>query len=124
MKPKLPNSRKCLEGVKLQYELPRSMVVKSIRGRRRYIVFTVPADVGRTTVLEALSDLTENMPDIRVITSFSGKAIVRCSPSEIEAVTAKMKTSFPGSESLITSGTLRKIREEYPELKVPQKKKR
>jgi hypothetical protein len=35
-----------------------------------------------------------------------------------------MKKSYPGCESLITSGTLRKVRDIYPELKVPQKKKR
>ena len=113
-----------MEGVKLEDDLPQFMVVKSVRGRRRYIVFTVPAEAGRATVLEALSDLAEAMPDLRVITSFEGKAVVRCSPSEIDTVTAKMKATFEGSESLITSGTLRKVREVYPELKVPQKKKR
>jgi hypothetical protein len=35
-----------------------------------------------------------------------------------------MQEKFPGSQSPITSGTLRKVREIYPELKVPQKKKR
>ena len=104
--------------------LRQSMVVKSVRGRRRYIVFTVPADAGRNEVLDALSELTAEMPDLRVITSFGGKAVVRCSPAEIEAVRAAMSGAFPGSESLITSGTLRKVRETYPELKVPQKKKR
>lgn len=100
------------------------MVVKSVRGRRRYIVFTVPAEAGRSEVLDALADLSEPMPDLRVITSFGGKAIVRCSPAEIEQVSTTMKERFPGSESLITSGTLRKVREVYPELKVAQKKKR
>ena len=75
-------------------------------------------------MLEALGAITAEMPDLRVITSFGGKAVVRCSPSEKDAVTAEMSRAFPGSESLITSGTLRKIREIYPELKVPQKKKR
>jgi RNase P/RNase MRP subunit POP5 len=100
------------------------MVVKSVRGRRRYIVFTVPEEAGRSDVLSKLEDLAETMPDLRVITSFGGKAVVRCSPSETDAVTSKMKESYPGCESLITSGTLRKVREIYPELKVPQKKKR
>ena len=100
------------------------MVVKSVRGRRRYIVFTVPSEIGRTEILESFKDLTESMPDIRVITSFGGKAVVRCAPNEIQAVSDRMRACYPGSESLITSGTLRKIREEYPELKVPQKKKR
>ncbi len=100
------------------------MVVKADRGRRRYIVFTVPEGTGRSDVLESLSSLTEEMPDLRVITSFGGKAIVRCNPLEKDAVTAKMSEAYPDSESLITSGTLRKIREIYPELKIPQKKKR
>jgi RNase P/RNase MRP subunit POP5 len=99
------------------------MVVKAVRGRRRYIVFTVPAETGRTEVLNGLSGLTASMPDIRVITSFGGKAIVRCSPPETDAVKSAMSEAFPGSESLITSGTLRKVREVYPELKVKQKKK-
>ncbi len=87
-------------------------------------MFTVPPETGRTDVLDSLGTLTESMVDIRVITSFGGKAVVRCSPGEIQAVSDRMKECYPGSESLITSGTLRKIREEYPELKVPQKKKR
>jgi len=100
------------------------MVVKSVRGRRRYIVFTVPPETGRSELLESLSSLTSAMPDLRVITSFGGKAIIRCSPSEIEPVSAAMAEQYPGSESLITSGTLRTVRDAYPELKVPQKKKR
>jgi RNase P/RNase MRP subunit POP5 len=100
------------------------MVVKAVRGRRRYIVFTVPEETGRSDVLESLSELSQTMPDLRVITCFGGKAIVRCSPPEIDAVSSRMKERYPGSESLITSGTLHKIRETYPELKVPQQKKR
>ena len=87
------------------------------------MVFTVPEDAGRGTVLDALSGLSDRMPELRVITSFSGKAVVRCGPSEIPEVTATMKESFPECESLITSGTLRKVREVYPELKVPRKRK-
>ncbi len=100
------------------------MVVKAVRGRRRYIVYKVPLEAGRSDVLSTLDPLMESMPDIRVITSFDGKAVVRCGPAEIDSVTSTMKASYPECESLITSGTLRKIREIYPELKVPQKKKR
>ena len=99
------------------------MVVKAVRGRRRYVVFTVPPKAGRSEVLSALESINAEMPDLRVITSFSGKAIVRCSPSEIERVSATMSSCFPGSVSLISSGTLRKVREVYPELKVPRKRK-
>ena len=99
------------------------MVVKAVRGRRRYVVYRVPESAQRSDVLSALSKLEASMPDLRVITSFGGKAVVRCGPSEKEAVSEAMKAAYPESESLITSGTLRKIREVYPELKVSQKKK-
>jgi len=115
---------KRLTGLSWRRPYLRNMVVKANRGRRRYIVFTVPEGTGRNDVLESLGSLNEEMPDLRVITSFGGKAIIRCNPAAKDAVTAKMAESFPGSESLITSGTLRKVREIYPELKVPQKKKR
>ena len=98
------------------------MVVKSMHGRRRYVVYTVPQEVGRNDVLNALSGLSKTMPELRVITSFGGKAIVRCGPTEIRAVTECMQKAYPDCESLICSGTLRKIREIYPELKVPNKK--
>lgn len=93
-----------------------------MRGRRRYVVYTVPQEVGRNDVLNALSGLSKTMPELRVITSFGGKAIVRCGPTEIRAVTECMQKAYPDCESLICSGTLRKIREIYPELKVPNKK--
>jgi len=113
-----------MEDVKFTNGLPTGMVVKSVRGRRRYIVYTVPEETGRNEMLESLSTLMSEMPDLKVITSFGGKAIVRCSPAEIETVSSTMKERYPYSESLLTSGTLRTIRDAYPELKVPQKKKR
>ena len=97
--------------------------MKAVRGRRRYVVFTVPPETGRTEVLSALHGLDAEMPDLRVITSFSDKAIVRCGPSEIERVSAAMRSCFPGSESLLTSGTLKKLRDRYPELRVPSKRR-
>ena len=100
------------------------MVVKAVRGRRRYVVYTVPADVGRTEVLAALEPYADRIPEHKVITSFRGKAIVRCEPGHIGIATEAMQATWPDSESLVTSGTLRTIRDRYPELKVPQKKKR
>ncbi len=100
------------------------MVVKAVRGRRRYIVYTVPEDYGRSDILSLLSPLETDMSDLRVITSFGGKTIVRCNPSEIGRVDAVMKQNIPGTQSLLTSGTLRTIRDAYPELRVPQKRKR
>ena len=100
------------------------MVVKAVRGRRRYVVYTVPADVGREKVLAALAPYADRIPEHKVITSFGGKAIVRCEPGHVAIATEAMRASWPESESLISSGTLRTVRDRYPELKVPQKRKR
>ncbi len=103
---------------------PLGMVVKSKRGRRRYIVFTIPCDVGRNDVLAALEPISGSVPEHKVITSFGGKAVVRCEPGNEKRVAEAMSSAWKGSVSLTTSGTLRTVREKYPELKVPQKRKR
>ena len=100
------------------------MVVKAVRGRRRYVVYTVPDGVGREEVLAALSRYADRIPEHKVITSFGGKAIVRVEPGHVGTATEAMKASWPDSVSLIASVTLRTVRDRYPELKVPQKKKR
>jgi RNase P/RNase MRP subunit POP5 len=52
-----------------------------------------------------------------VIQCASGKAILRCSPESKEDAMIMMSKIDPLSSPLITSGTLRKIRQRYPELK-------
>lgn len=48
------------------------MVVKSERGRRRYVFFEVPAGTGRDDVLLAL----EGIGSVKVITCTGGEAVV------------------------------------------------
>ena len=99
------------------------MVVKSERGRRRYVVYTVPEGTRWDEVLEALSaDPTPSQ--LKVISCFSGMAVIRTEPSGLDEVRCRMHARWPGSESLITSGTLRTVRDRYPELKVRRKRKR
>ncbi len=100
------------------------MVVKSVRGRRRYIAVTVPPELRRDDLVASLSEFSESIPDLKVITCGNGKAVIRCEPAHVQAAISAVGSSYPGSESLLTSGTLRKLREAYPELKVPRKRKR
>ena len=96
------------------------MVVKSERGRRRYVFFEVPQPVRRDDVSQAL----EGIGSVKVITCSDGRAVVRCSPNDREAVTRRMSEGFDGCRSVRTSGTLRGLRDRYPSLKVPQKRRR
>ncbi len=96
------------------------MVVKSERGRRRYVFFEVPAGTGRDDVLLAL----EGIGSVKVITCTGGKAVVRCSPSDRPAVEERMSSGFEGCRPVRTSGTLRGLRDRYPSLRVPQKRRR
>ena len=96
------------------------MVVKSERGRRRYVFFEVPQHVRRDDVSQAL----EGIGSVKVITCSDGRAVVRCSPDDREAVTRRMSEGFDGCRSVRTSGTLRGLRDRYPSLKVPQKRRR
>lgn len=96
------------------------MVVKSERGRRRYVFFEVPQPVRRDDISQAL----EGIGSVKVITCSDGRAVVRCSPDDREAVTRRMSEGFDGCRSVRTSGTLRGLRDRYPSLKVPQKRRR
>ena len=53
-------------------------------------------------------------------------AFSRCasSPDDREAVTQRMTETFGGCRSVRTSGTLRGLRDRYPPLRVPQKRRR
>jgi len=59
-----------------------------------------------------------------VIQCVPGKAVIRCSPDEIDKVKDRMKTVDGGSESIITSGTLKTLRDRYPILKTETKPRR
>ncbi len=100
------------------------MVVKSVRGRRRYVSFAVPFETSREDVLAVLSAIDPPVPDFKAITCKGGKAVVRCPPAYREAVAEAMSRSIPGARSLRTSGTLRALRSADPDLKAPGRRKR
>ena len=56
------------------------MTVKSKRGRRRYLVFTVPGSASRESMIRAIPGGKR----FNVIQCAEGMAIVRCAPDEIE----------------------------------------
>ncbi len=100
------------------------MVVKSVRGRRRYISFEVPAETTRDSIVAAVEAADPRPESFKAITCSKGKAVVRCSPADRDAVTAIVCSLGPDVRSLKTSGTLRTLRDADPDLRVPQKKKR
>lgn len=100
------------------------MVVKSVRGRRRYVVYTVPEGTNRDDVVSALDGLTGENTQLKVITCFDGMAVIRSCPEGLQVLRERMCEVWSCSESLMTSGTLRTIRDRYPELSVPRKRKR
>jgi len=100
------------------------MVVKSVRGRRRYISFEVPSDTTRDAIVAAVEASDPRPGSFKAITCSNGKAVVRCSPAEREVVTSILCSLDPSVRSLRTSGTLRTLRDADPDLRVPQKKKR
>ena len=96
------------------------MVVKSKRGRRRYVVFSTSVSLTKEDLIRKLrSSCGENAP--YVIQHANGKTVIRCSPTEIDDISAKLRSVDDTSESLITSGTLKTIRERYPELRSQKK---
>ena len=90
------------------------MTVKSKRGRRRYIVFRVGADVDRISLARATFRPGHH---VKVISCDERMAVIRCSPEDRSWVSDTVVSSFPGSEPLRTSGTLKSLRERYGSLK-------
>ena len=100
------------------------MVVKSVRGRRRYVALRVPGELRRDDLVRALEPFSGPIPGLKVITCGDGWAVVRCSPAEVESAISAVTGAFPGSEPVLTSGTLKTLRDRYPELRVPRRRKR
>ena len=102
------------------------MVVKSERGRRRYIAFTVDAELTAEALAGKLKAFCpETTP--KVIQCAKGWCILRCGPKECADTIALMSRIYPDSKSLRTSGTLITLRRRYPilqETRPPSKKKR
>ncbi|MCL2296403.1 MAG: hypothetical protein FWC29_04920 [Methanomassiliicoccaceae archaeon] len=96
------------------------MVVKSKRGRFRYIAFDVPDDLKKEILIKNIRSVAaENSP--YVIQCAFGKAIMRCAPKSREETVRIMSQVDPSYTSIMTSGTIRKIRDRYPELKTAKK---
>jgi len=96
------------------------MVVKSKRGRIRYIVFDVSPNMRKDILIKNLKAFKPNDAPY-VVQCADGKAIVRCTPHSAEETMRTMSQADPSCVSLMTSGTLRTIREKYPALKMPKK---
>ena len=86
-------------------------MIKSERGRRRYIAFSVPSNIGRNDLIK---EFGENGP--YVVQCGSGFAIIRCAPKDVDGTIARMNAVCPGSLSLMASGTLKALRTKIPEL--------
>lgn len=100
------------------------MVVKSVRGRRRYIAFRVDADLTRETLISKLRALYgDDAP--YVIQCAEGWAVIRSSPGTVDHDTDALRHADDGAVSVRTSGTLRALRDRYEVLKrtkVPARK--
>jgi len=97
------------------------MVVKEVRGRRRYVAFTVNAELTKTSLISLLRTVCTEPP--YVVQCAEGWAIVRCSPVMIERTIELVMLADPSASSLKTSGTLKKLRDTYSELKRLRPKK-
>ena len=89
------------------------MTVKSERGRRRYIAFTTDPELTK----ESAMHLIPGGKRFNIIQCAEGMAIVRCAPAEIDECIASVRQVDPSAEPLVTSGTLRTLRDRYPLLK-------
>lgn len=100
------------------------MVVKSVRGRRRYVSYSVPPETVRDDIVAALEGADPPLKGSKAITCRNGKAVVRCAPGDVSALTSILSEALGGAESLDMSGTLRALRTRDPELAVPGRRKR
>ena len=99
------------------------MAVKSKRGRIRYIAFDVPMDLRKDVLIREINSIGSDI-SLYVVQCTSGKAMVRCAPENREEAIRIMSQVNPSFVSLMTSGTIRTIRERYPELKTVKRPNR
>jgi hypothetical protein len=99
------------------------VVVKSKRGRRRYVLFAISSGITKPSLIGRLkNNVSEGREPPYVVQCIPGMAIIRCAPEEKDDLISLMERTDRNAESILTSGTLRTIREKYPELKVPRKR--
>lgn len=98
------------------------MVVKSERGRRRYILFKMTSELERETVIRRANRTSDGEAPY-IVQCEKNMMIARCSPDSMERTIEIVSRIDPGSSSIITSGTLKSIRDKYPEMKKKQQKR-
>ena len=96
------------------------MAVSGIKKRKRYVVFSVSPEMTKETIIRGSRSCCLSDPPY-IIQCTSGKAVVKCTPQSRDQVILMMSHIDPSSSPLITSGTLRKIRTLFPELKQEKK---
>lgn len=105
--------RTVLQNINIDADCGDIMVVKAVRGRRRYIVFTMDETFVRETLIPSLRSFAGDSAPY-VVQCSKGWCIVRCRPEEVEQTCELMKKVDPTSESKLTSGTLMTLRKKYP----------
>lgn len=97
------------------------MVVKSKRGRRRYIAFMVSPSMDKGTLINGLNSACSENESVYVVQCQNERAIIRCPPEMVERSIELMGEVDPCSVSMLTSGTLKTLRGKYPELGAPER---
>ncbi|MDR0523181.1 MAG: hypothetical protein LBG62_01995 [Candidatus Methanoplasma sp.] len=98
------------------------MTVKSKRGRYRYVAFRVSPGLTKPALISRVREACRGGSGPYVVQAGGGMAVVRCAPGERDRVAEIMAAADAGSESLRTSGTLRSLRDRYPELEQGKKR--
>ena len=91
------------------------MVVKSKKGRRRYVVFEVDPAYTRQSFINFLNHNYTNEDIPYIVQCGEGLVVLRCTPKNVDQLITFMNSI--GSKSLLTSGTLRKLRAKFSILK-------
>ncbi|MCL1979086.1 MAG: hypothetical protein FWG60_02880 [Methanomassiliicoccaceae archaeon] len=97
--------------------------MKDRRGRSRYVVFEVSPRLTKELLIKEFRSAGLRDPPY-IIQCVPGKAVLRCAPKDRDNTIDIMSRVDPPSVPLSTSGTIRKIRRAYPELKAPKKPSR
>lgn len=90
------------------------MTVKSQRGRRRYVAFTTSPGLVKGGLIAGMARFGRTY---NIIQCSGGMAIVRCAPDTVDACIAAVREGDPAAEPVLTSGTLRTLRDRYPALR-------
>ena len=84
--------------------------MKAERGRRRYLLLSVPEGVDKQSVESALPATVSDRPDpMKVLFSKNGFAVVRCNPADVGNVVSSLQEL--GLGFVDCSGTMRTIRD-------------